>query len=164
MSVVQLGFSCSGLCPAEQLCSASSWDQQASQGMFFLWQWQRYKTASINVWDLSWPRHETGILSLVLIYHWPTQVTYPTSKSRDRNVFSTHDDALAKGLMNGGLKVEVNNANYYTRQCTFPASPPFLTHGSGTFLEVFHIMFTENQRAQVCFLFLRGKSGAEGDL
>lgn len=59
VSVVRLRFSCSVLCPAGQLCSVSSWDQQASQGTFFLWQWWRYKTASRNMGDLLWPRHET---------------------------------------------------------------------------------------------------------
>lgn len=111
------------------LCSASSCDQQASKGIF-LQQWQRCKTASKNMWELFWPKHETGKLFLV-----PKKVTYPSSESRDRNVHSIYDEAMAKRLMNEGVAVGANSANYQTYQWTLPTLPANFSYKSqeGTF-------------------------------
>lgn len=100
------------------------------------------------------PRHETGILSLVSVYHWPEQGTCPSSMSRDRNVYLTDDEAKAKGLMNGGVKSRASNATCHTGQCPFPLLPhQFFMQGSGNFLKATHCMCIENKSAWACFFF-----------
>lgn len=94
--VAQLGCNNPGSCPAGQLCTASSWDQQASQGIVLLWQWDGYRTAEGTHVTTLWPRHETDIPSLVSVYHWLQQVTCLSSLWRDRNVHATEDEAMSK--------------------------------------------------------------------
>lgn len=54
------------------------------------------------------PWLKTGTLSLLSIYHWPNQVTWPNPKSKDKKIHFIHNEAMVRNK-----NVSSNNLIYH---------------------------------------------------
>lgn len=88
----------------------------------------------------------TGILSLVLIYHFLKQITYLSSKLRERDIIPH----LSWGH---GKRVDEWRGENWGQSCNVLALlSQFLIQVSGSFLEVTLSLCRENQNAEACFI------------